>query len=56
MNEVFTFIEKEALYGKGVGYVDIALLTSTILSKETKLWTLDKHLSKLAEKFQTNYQ
>ncbi len=56
MNEVLTFIEKETLYGKGCGYVDISLLASTILSKETKLWTLDKRLSKLAEEFKINYQ
>lgn len=55
MQEVLVLIEQKTLYGKGCGYVDIALLTSAMLSKETYLWTLDKRLSKLAEEFNINY-
>ncbi|XOV80629.1 MAG: type II toxin-antitoxin system VapC family toxin [Aestuariibacter sp.] len=55
MQEALTFIEQRALYGKGCGHIDIALLTSALLSKDTKLWTLDKRLSKLAEEFNIKY-
>ncbi|MFC3122689.1 type II toxin-antitoxin system VapC family toxin [Agaribacter flavus] len=55
MQEILTFIEQRTLYGKGCGYVDIAILASALLSKETKLWTLDKRLSKLAEECNINY-
>ena len=56
MQEVLHLIEQRKLFGKGCGYVDIALLTSALLSKETKLWTLDKRLNNLAEKLNINYR
>lgn len=55
MEEVLTLVEQNALYGRGCGYIDIALLTSALLSKETKLWTLDKRLSNLAKELNINY-
>lgn len=55
MQEVLAFIEQHKTYGKGCGYIDIALLASALLSKETKLWTLDKRLRKLAIEFNLNY-
>lgn len=55
MQEILTFIEQRELFGRGCGYVDIALLSSALLSKETRLWTLDKRLSKLAEELNINY-
>lgn len=56
MSEILTFIEKRKLYGKGCGYVDIALLTSTLLSKETQLWTFDKRLFALASQLDVDYR
>jgi predicted nucleic acid-binding protein len=47
--EVFEFIEKEKLYGKGVGLVDIHILMSSILTG-CALWTFDKKLSLLQKK------
>ena len=35
--------------GKGLGYIDIHLLASTMLS-DAQLWTLDKRLNNIAEK------
>jgi hypothetical protein len=37
------FLEKNRLAGKGLGLIDIHLMTSAFLS-ETPLWTLDKKL------------
>lgn len=51
LHEVLDFIERERLYGAGCGLVDIVLLTSTLLTPSTALWTLDKQLSALARRF-----
>jgi predicted nucleic acid-binding protein len=51
LGEVMAFIEREKLYGLGCGLVDIALLASTLITPGTQLWTLDKRLADLAERF-----
>ncbi|MES0491232.1 MAG: PIN domain-containing protein [Leptospirales bacterium] len=48
-SEIFTFIENNRLYGKGLGYVDIALLVSALISR-VELFTLDNRLQKAWEK------
>jgi predicted nucleic acid-binding protein len=53
--EVLTMIEQHQLYGKGCGYIDIALLCSALITPDTKLWTLDKRLAKLSEQFEVLY-
>jgi predicted nucleic acid-binding protein len=45
--EVLQLIENYHLMGKGLGYVDMHLLASVILTKVT-FWTLDKKLNKVA--------
>ncbi|MDO5102522.1 MAG: VapC toxin family PIN domain ribonuclease [Lautropia sp.] len=54
-DEIFGFIEREHLYGHGCGAVDIALLASTLITPETWLWTLDKRLKRLAERFRCHW-
>lgn len=49
--EVLAFIEREKLYGLGCGFIDIALLASACITPDTTLWTLDKKLTNLAERF-----
>lgn len=49
--EVMAFIESEKLYGLGCGFVDIALLASACITPNATLWTLDKKLLELAERF-----
>ncbi|MDR2012325.1 MAG: PIN domain-containing protein [Rhodanobacter sp.] len=49
--EAMAFIERERLFGLGCGLVDILLLASTLMTPETVLWTLDKRLCALAERF-----
>lgn len=41
--EVMGFIEKHRLMGKGLGYIDMHLITSAMLT-HVPLWTLDKKL------------
>ena len=43
-NEVNYFIEKQALYGLGIGLIDVHLLASTRLLGNARLWTQDKRL------------
>lgn len=42
--EVMHFIEKYRLMGKGLGYIDVNLLASAMLSR-VSLWTVDKRLN-----------
>lgn len=49
--KVMEFVEREQLYGLGCGIVDMILLASTIITPNAKLWTLDKRLLSMAEKF-----
>jgi predicted nucleic acid-binding protein len=47
-NEVLQFIERHALHGKGIGYVDVHLLASVALTAGAKLWTRDQKLRQAA--------
>ena len=46
--EVLRFIDHTALFGRGVGYVDVHLLAATRLTAGSQLWTLDKRLNDVA--------
>lgn len=48
--EVLHFIERYALAGLGIGYVDVHLLAATQLTPGSSLWTRDKRLSAVAER------
>ena len=51
LREVTDFIEREELYGLGCGLVDTVLLASTLVTPVAALWTLDKRLAALADRF-----
>jgi predicted nucleic acid-binding protein len=51
LQETMAFIERESMYGMGCGLIDMILLASTLLTPGAKLWTLDKRLAELAERF-----
>ena len=55
LTEVMAFIEQEALYGLGCGFVDIALLASTCITPDAMLWTRDKKLVNLAQRFDVQF-
>jgi predicted nucleic acid-binding protein len=46
--EVLHFIHEEAIFGRGIGYVDAHLLASVRLTPGTSLWTRDKRLRDVA--------
>lgn len=56
LDEVMDFIEREKLYGLGCGLVDMTLLASTLINPGAQLWTFDKRLADLAERFEVAYQ
>jgi hypothetical protein len=53
--EVLLFIERHALAGLGIGYVDAHLLASTRLTAGSVLWTRDKRLSGVAERLRLGW-
>lgn len=46
-NEVMELIDSRSLMGKGLGYIDVHLLASAILTR-ISLWTLDRNLAETA--------
>jgi hypothetical protein len=44
-------VEREKLYGLGCGLMDMCLLASTLITPAASLWTMDKRLAELAERF-----
>lgn len=56
LDEIMAFIDREKLYGLGCGLVDLSLLAAVLLSPGTVLWTLDKRLCALAERFGVLHQ
>ena len=46
--EVLEFLEHHRLMGRGLGYIDVHLLAATVLQGETRLWTRDKPLHRVA--------
>jgi predicted nucleic acid-binding protein len=46
--EVLRLINREQLFGRGIGYIDAHLLAATRLTADTKLWTRDQKLNAAA--------
>jgi len=46
--EILSFIEMHRLMGEGLGYVDVHLLASALLSR-IEIWTEDRNLKKAAQ-------
>jgi predicted nucleic acid-binding protein len=53
--EVMRVVERERLYGRGIGWIDAHLLASARLSGAA-LWTLDRRLSKIASALALAFQ
>ena len=51
LSEVLALVDRERLYGLGCGLVDMCLLASTLITPAAALWTLDKRLAGLAQRF-----
>ncbi len=53
--EALEFIERHALMGRGIGYVDIHLLASAALVGAEGLWTLDRRLAGVAAELNLSF-
>lgn len=53
--EALDFIERRSLMGRGIGYVDVHLLSSVSLAGTAQLWTRDKRLAEVAEDLKLAY-
>jgi predicted nucleic acid-binding protein len=49
-DETLTLVERQQLYGLGIGYVDAQLLAATRLTPDAALWTDDKRLAAAASR------
>ncbi|MEJ7137482.1 type II toxin-antitoxin system VapC family toxin [Amphibiibacter pelophylacis] len=55
LREVLLLVEREKLYGQGCGLIDLMLLASVLLLPGARLWTLDRRLSVLTQRFGVHY-
>lgn len=53
--EVLFFISRQKLMGRGVGYIDIHLLASAVITGGAKLWTRDTRLHAMARELGLAY-
>lgn len=53
--EVLFFVERNALMGRGIGYVDAHLLAAVTLGGSMYVWTRDKRLRSVAEALELAY-
>ncbi|MFN3439742.1 MAG: type II toxin-antitoxin system VapC family toxin [Acidovorax sp.] len=51
VREVIALVERGRLFGLGCGLVDLSLLASALMTPGATLWTLDRRLAALAERF-----
>lgn len=47
--EAMNFIERHALHGSGIGYIDVHLLAAVRLTEGAALWTTDRRLHRVAD-------
>lgn len=54
--EVRDLIERDSLFGMGCGFVDVTLVASTLITPTARLWTKDRRLLELAERYGVAYR
>ena len=47
-SELRILIDRQRLFGRGVGYVDVQLLAATLLTSGSLLWSRDRRLTAIA--------
>ncbi len=53
--EALNLIERRALAGRGIGYIDVHLLASVALAGTARLWTRDRRLAAVAADLKLAY-
>jgi predicted nucleic acid-binding protein len=54
--EVLGLIERRALMGRGIGYIDVHLLASAALADVGRLWTRDRRLAAVASELELAFE
>lgn len=54
-SEVLFLIESHRFKGRGIGFIDAHLLTSTVMASSAQLWTNDRRLRTLASELGVAY-
>jgi len=54
--ETLHFIEHHRLMGKGIGYIDVHLLASVVMTEAARFWTWDKRLETIAAKLRIDFE
>jgi predicted nucleic acid-binding protein len=54
-DEALIFLDQHGLAGRGIGWIDVHLLASTVLASDAYLWTRDKRLAAVAADLGFNY-
>jgi predicted nucleic acid-binding protein len=54
--EALAFLERRALMGRGIGFIDVHLLASAALAAPARLWTRDRRLAALAAELELAYE
>lgn len=54
-DEVLRFLSAQRLFALGIGYIDLHLLVSVRLTADATLWTRDKRLLAVAQRFGNSY-
>jgi predicted nucleic acid-binding protein len=54
--EVLDFLERRALMGRGIGFIDVHLLASAALAASAQLWMHDRRLAAIAMELSLAYR
>jgi predicted nucleic acid-binding protein len=54
--EALGLIERRALMGQGIGYIDVHLLASTALADDARMWTRDRRLAAAAAELELAFE
>ena len=54
-DEVLRLVDREGLYGAGIGYVDAQLLAATKLTPDARLWTRDRRLATVSAQLELDH-
>jgi predicted nucleic acid-binding protein len=54
-DEILSLIENKRCYDTGCGATDIALVASALLTRDARLWTMDKNLAALAARLGVDF-
>ena len=55
-NEALEFIDRRRLMGRGIGYINVHLLASVLLTETATLWTRDQRLSAVADDLALSFE